>query len=119
MMEEVVRRGAPVCVSGLKSARRLGRLFCGCTHGRAHVPGLKPWVIIGRDRSALWAVLESGLKSTRRLCRLYDGGSGQARSACLCKRTEVRKATWSPFLLLHTRAYARPRVETLGYDWEG
>src|SRR5690554_6686328 len=75
--------------------------FFVAVHGLTLVPGLKPWVIIGRDRSALRAVLESGLKSTRRLCRLYDGGSGQARSACLCKRTEVRKATWSPFLLLY------------------
>src|SRR5690554_5980901 len=41
--------------------------------GPTHVPGLKPWVMIGRDRSALWAVLESGLKSTRRLGRLFCG----------------------------------------------
>ena len=35
-------------------------------------------------------VLESGLKSTRRRSRLYDGGMGQARSACFGKRVETR-----------------------------
>ena len=44
-------------------------------------------------------VLESGLKSTRRLCRLYDGGIGQAQSACLCKWTEVHKRAEALLLL--------------------
>src|SRR5690554_2345585 len=35
----------------------------GSPAGSPKPPGLKPWVMIGRDRSALCAVLESGLKS--------------------------------------------------------
>src|SRR5690554_1225244 len=44
-------------------------------------------------------VPESGLKATRRLCRLYDGGIGQAQSACMCKWTEVHKRAEAHLLL--------------------
>src|SRR5690554_266100 len=43
---------------------RLGGAAASCGPVRPpQPPGLKPWVMIGRDRSALRAVLESGLKS--------------------------------------------------------
>src|SRR5690554_2400363 len=70
-----VRRGAPALVSGLKPAGGAGRGLEFATHRASQgwrrpthrasqgLPGLKPWVIIGRKWSALWAVLESGLKS--------------------------------------------------------
>src|SRR5690554_6362344 len=48
-------RAAPCCPVWPRAAP--------CCHVRPpQPPGLKPWVMIGRDRSALRAVLESGLK---------------------------------------------------------
>src|SRR5690554_7169239 len=59
---------------------RLGGAAASCGLVRPpQPPGLKPWVMIGRDRSALRAVLESGLRSEEHTSEL------QSRPHLVCR----------------------------------
>src|SRR5690554_979803 len=68
-------RAAPCCPVWPRAAP--------CCHVRPpQPPGLKPWVMIGRDRSALRAVLESGLKPAA-LGHLCPKAVGRQRRRCV------------------------------------